>query len=161
MEYKALLEETYLSKFKVRHGALRCHSQVIMLHTSSQEYETALSKYSEMVQQTLDLDELENHNFVIKPDYDSRLQELADKLSEVRDGLDEQHRKAGKTLGLELDKKLHLENSPQYGYCFRVTKNVGASTHSAGCHRADRLGMCTRTPRCCKKIRESGSNSGH
>ncbi|RDX54685.1 DNA mismatch repair protein [Lentinus brumalis] len=103
VEYKALLEETYLSKFK--------------------EYETALSKYSEMVQQTLDLDELENHNFVIKPDYDSRLQELADKLSEVRDGLDEQHRKAGKTLGLELDKKLHLENSPQYGYCFRVTKN--------------------------------------
>ena len=77
-----------------------------------------------MVQQTLDLDELENHNFVIKPDYDSRLQELADKLAEVRDGLDEQHRKAGKALELDLDKKLHLENSPQYGYCFRVTKNV-------------------------------------
>ncbi|KAI0777272.1 DNA mismatch repair protein [Trametes elegans] len=101
-EQKALLEETYLSKFR--------------------EYDTALSKYSEMVQQTLDLDELENHNFVIKPDYDDRLRELADKLSEVRDGLDAEHRKVGKTLGLELDKKLHLENSPQYGYCFRVTK---------------------------------------
>lgn len=27
-------------------------------------------------------------------------------------------------LDMELDKKLHLENSPTYGYCFRVTKNV-------------------------------------
>ncbi|KAI8986743.1 DNA mismatch repair protein [Trametes punicea] len=101
-ELKALLEETYLSKFR--------------------EYDTALSKYSEMVQQTLDLDELENHNFVIKPDYDERLRALANQLAEVRDGLDAEHRKVGKTLGLDLDKKLHLENSPQYGYCFRVTK---------------------------------------
>lgn len=30
----------------------------------------------------------------------------------------------GRDLGLELDKKLHLENNPTYGYCFRVTKNV-------------------------------------
>ena len=36
-----------------------------------------------MVEQTLDLDELDNHNYVIKPDYDSRLQELAAKLTEV------------------------------------------------------------------------------
>lgn len=41
-----------------------------------------MSKYSEMVEQTLDLDELDNHNYVIKPDYDSRLQELSDKLME-------------------------------------------------------------------------------
>ena len=77
-----------------------------------------------MVQQTLDLDELENHNFVIKPDYDDRLQELADKLTGVRDGLDAEHREVGDILDLDLDKKLHLENSQQYGYCFRVTKNV-------------------------------------
>ncbi|KAI0765364.1 DNA mismatch repair protein [Fomes fomentarius] len=100
---KTLLEETYLVKFR--------------------EYETSLSKYSGLVEQTLDLDELENHNFVIKPDYDERLQALADKLTGVRDGLDDEHRKVAKTLDLDLDKKLHLENSQQYGYCFRVTKN--------------------------------------
>ncbi|KAI0646460.1 DNA mismatch repair protein [Trametes meyenii] len=101
-EQKALLDETYLAKFR--------------------EYDTALSKYAEMVQQTLDLDELENHSFVIKPDYDDRLRALADKLAEVRDGLDGEHRRVGKVVGLDLDKKLHLENSPQYGYCFRVSK---------------------------------------
>lgn len=37
-----------------------------------------------MVEHTLDLSELDRHNYVIKPDYDPRLQELADKLAEVR-----------------------------------------------------------------------------
>ena len=36
-----------------------------------------------MVEQTLDLNELDNHNYVIKPDYDERLQELAEKLANV------------------------------------------------------------------------------
>lgn len=80
-----------------------------------------------MVEQTLDLDELSSHNFVIKPDYDERLRELADKLMEIRDGLDTEHRRVGRDLNLELNKKLHLENSPQYGYCFRLTKNVCTS----------------------------------
>ncbi|GBE87515.1 DNA mismatch repair protein msh-2 [Sparassis crispa] len=102
-DYKALVEETYLVKLR--------------------EYDNSLTKYAEMVQQTLDLDELENHHFVIKPDYDSRLQALSDKLKDIRDGLDEEHRQVGQDIGMELDKKLHLENSPTYGYCFRLTKN--------------------------------------
>lgn len=48
-----------------------------------QEYEASLSKYGEMVEQTLDLEELDRHNYVIKPDYDPKLQELAKKLTEV------------------------------------------------------------------------------
>ncbi|KAL4247478.1 DNA mismatch repair protein MSH3 [Abortiporus biennis] len=102
-DQKALIEDTYLSKLR--------------------EFDTNLGKYSEMVQQTLDLDELENHNFVIKPDYDEKLQELANKLGETRDGLDKEHKRAGRDVVLELDKKLHLENSPTHGYVFRVSKN--------------------------------------
>ena len=81
-----------------------------------------------MVEQTLDLDQLEYHNYVIKAEYDSDLQDLAEKLSGVRDGLDEEHRRVGRELDLELDKKLHLENSPTYGHCFRLTKNVSERT---------------------------------
>lgn len=36
-----------------------------------------------MVEQTLDLEQVDHHNYVIKPDYDPRLQELADKLAQV------------------------------------------------------------------------------
>ncbi|KDQ60242.1 hypothetical protein JAAARDRAFT_32621 [Jaapia argillacea MUCL 33604] len=100
---KALIEETYLTKLK--------------------EFEGNLSKYADMVEQTLDLDQLDHHNYVIKPDYDERLQELAARLHEIRDGLDEEHQEVGRDLGLDLDKKLHLENSQTYGYCFRLTKN--------------------------------------
>lgn len=89
-----------------------------------QEYTTSLDKYAEMVEQTLDLNELDRHNYVIKPDYDARLRKLADQLRRVRDGLDEEHRDVANDLNLDLDKKLHLENSAMYGYCMRLTKNV-------------------------------------
>lgn len=36
-----------------------------------------------MVEQTLDLDALDKHDIAIKPDYDPKLQELADKLAQV------------------------------------------------------------------------------
>ena len=36
-----------------------------------------------MVEQTLNLSELDNHNYAIKPDYDDRLKELAEKLTDV------------------------------------------------------------------------------
>ncbi|PPQ65114.1 hypothetical protein CVT24_003005 [Panaeolus cyanescens] len=100
-----LVLETFLDPIKEANGNLR--------------------KYEEMVEQTLDLDELDNNNYVIKPEYDPKLQELADKLSKIRDGLDSEHHDTGEDLGLELDKKLHLENHQVYGYCFRVTKTDG------------------------------------
>ena len=49
-----------------------------------QEAEANLSKYSEMVEQTIDLEELDRHNYVIKPEYDVELKKLADKMAEVR-----------------------------------------------------------------------------
>ncbi|KDQ06534.1 hypothetical protein BOTBODRAFT_140987 [Botryobasidium botryosum FD-172 SS1] len=95
-----------------------------------QEHITNLEKYAEMVEQTLDLSQLDNHMYVIKPEYDESLQELAEKLAETRDGLDEEHRRVGRELDLELDKKLHLENNPTYGYCFRLTKSDAKAIHN-------------------------------
>jgi hypothetical protein len=48
------------------------------------EHEANLSKYAELVEQTIDLAELDRHNYVIKPEYDPHLQSLADKLMKVR-----------------------------------------------------------------------------
>ncbi|KAJ7138470.1 muts domain V-domain-containing protein [Mycena crocata] len=102
-EYSDLIEELYL--------------------VSLQGFAGNLEKYSEMVEQTIDLEELDRHNYVIKPEYDARLGDLADKLDKVRDGLDKEHKRVGRDLDLELDKKLHLENNSTHGYCFRLTKN--------------------------------------
>ena len=128
--HSRLIEETYLTQLKVSLFIIfASRRQAELIITFHQEYSKSLEKYSEMVEQTLDLDELSSHNFVIKPDYDERLRELADKLVEIRDGLDSEHRRVGRDLDLELNKKLHLENSQQYGYCFRLTKNVSIELH--------------------------------
>ena len=81
-----------------------------------------LGKLVEMVEMTIDLDELAHHNYVIKPDFDESLGTIKTQLGQVRDQLDEQHALAGQDLGLDTEKKLHLENHTSYGYCFRVTR---------------------------------------
>nr|WJN24902.1 MSH2 [Tranzscheliella williamsii] len=85
-------------------------------------YDTALVKYTELVETTLDLNELAGHNFVIKPDFDEGLKQIKEALDDTRDKLDEQHRLAGKELRMDIEKKLHLENHHVYGYCLRVTR---------------------------------------
>ena len=42
-----------------------------------------LSNYVDMVEQTIDIEKLDGHIYVIKPDYDERLKVLADKLFKV------------------------------------------------------------------------------
>ena len=52
--------------------------------TAPQEYNESLSKYAEMVEQTIDLEQLDRHVYMIKPDYDERLKALSTKIMEVR-----------------------------------------------------------------------------
>ncbi|QRV82157.1 DNA mismatch repair protein MutS [Ceratobasidium sp. AG-Ba] len=127
-----------------------------------EEYSTSLSKYTEMVEQTIDLKELDRHNYVIKPDYDQGLKRLAMKLSEVRDGLDEEHQNVGRDLGLELDKKLHLENNPSHGYCFRLSKTDAKAIHNKRQYNeisTQKAGVLFTTPELRELANEYGSLS--
>ncbi|CBQ73427.1 probable DNA mismatch repair protein MSH2 [Sporisorium reilianum SRZ2] len=101
-EHAELLATTYIHPFQ--------------LHSS------ALTKFTALVEATLDLNELAQHNFVIKPDFDDNLRQIKEALDDTRDKLDEQHRLAGKELRMDTEKKLHLENHHVYGYCLRVTR---------------------------------------
>jgi len=84
--------------------------------------------YCQMVELAIDLDELErpgaHSNYMIRKEHDENLAIIAEKIGKVRDGLDKEHARAGRDLGLELDKKLHLEKHDRYGYCFRLSKQV-------------------------------------
>ncbi|KAH8826795.1 muts domain V-domain-containing protein [Flagelloscypha sp. PMI_526] len=86
------------------------------------EAAVSLEKYSSMVEETLDLEQLDHNNYVVRPEYDPELEEIAGQLAAARDGLDEEHRLAASDLDLPIDKKIHLENNATYGYCLRVTK---------------------------------------
>ena len=89
-----------------------------------QKVEDQFRKFTEMVETTIDLEELKGHNYMIKPEFNDELQILAGRISELLNGMDKEHRSVGQDLELELDKKLHLENNATYGYCFRVSKLV-------------------------------------
>lgn len=86
-----------------------------------EESQVLLQKLVDMVETTIDLDELERHHYVIKAEYDDRLSTIRDSINQVIDDLQEHHAKVRKDL--RMDEKVKLEDSQQYGYCFRVTRN--------------------------------------
>ncbi|KAJ5709498.1 hypothetical protein N7493_010832 [Penicillium malachiteum] len=101
-----------------------------------QEYTTKIRGYSdnlarleEMVETTVDLDALENHEFIIKPEFDDSLRVIRKKLDKLRHDMDMEHRHVADDLNQDMEKKLFLENHRVHGWCFRVTRA------EAGCIR--------------------------
>ncbi|KAE8146450.1 DNA mismatch repair protein [Aspergillus avenaceus] len=111
-QYQTPLETEYTSH-------LRSHSD-------------SLAKLEEMVETTVDLDALENHEFIIKPEFDESLRIIRKKLDKLRHDMALEHRRVSRDLDQEMDKKLFLENHRVHGWCFRLTRN------EAGCIRNKR-----------------------
>ncbi|KAJ5141477.1 hypothetical protein N7526_002472 [Penicillium atrosanguineum] len=111
-QYQSPLEKEYTSK-------IRAHSD-------------SLAKLEEMVETTVDLDALENHEFIIKPEFDESLRVIRKKLDKLRYDMDMEHRRVAKDLNQEMEKKLFMENHRVHGWCFRLTRT------EAGCIRNKR-----------------------
>lgn len=95
-----------------------------------QEHADKLQTYTDMVEETIDLDAMNRHDIILKPELDTELQRLRDELLDVKDGLDAEHVRVAEDLGVDIDKKLHLEKHQVYNYSFRITKAV-RRRHSA------------------------------
>lgn len=76
---------------------------------------------------TVDLESLDNHEFIIKPEFSDDLKIIRDKLDKLKDSLDAEHRRAGTTLRQEIDKKLFMEHHKVHGWCFRLTRAEAGS----------------------------------
>ena len=90
------------------------------------DYSNSLAKLQEMVETTIDLDALERHEFIIKPEFDESLRILRKKLDKVKQAIDGEHRDVSKDLNQEIGKKLFLENHRVHGWCFRLTRTEAA-----------------------------------
>ena len=82
----------------------------------------SLAKLEEMVETTVDLDALENHEFIIKPEFDDGLRAIKKKLDRLRHEMDSEFRQVADDLDQEMDRKLFLENHRVHGWCFRLTR---------------------------------------
>ncbi|KKK17969.1 hypothetical protein ARAM_007275 [Aspergillus rambellii] len=97
--------------------------------TKLRSHSDSLAKLEEMVETTVDLEALENHEFIIKPEFDDSLRIIRKKLDKLRHDMYLEHRSVARDLDQEMDKKLFLENHRVHGWCFRLTRN------EAGCIR--------------------------
>ncbi|KAL3479154.1 muts domain V-domain-containing protein [Aspergillus californicus] len=112
-----VMDEAYQTPLDAEYTAkLRSHSN-------------SLAKLEEMVETTVDLDALENHEFIIKPEFDDSLRIIRKKLDKLRHDMYIEHKAVSRDLDQEMDKKLFLENHRVHGWCFRLTRN------EAGCIR--------------------------
>ncbi|KAF2640358.1 DNA mismatch repair protein [Massarina eburnea CBS 473.64] len=97
------------------------------------EYSESFARLQEMVETTVDLDALDNHEFLIKPEFDDSLRTIRKRIDELKYEMESEHHKTARDLKQDMDKKLFLENHRVHGWCFRLTRN------EAGCIRGKKV----------------------
>lgn len=91
------------------------------------EYSNSLAKLQEMVETTVDLEALDHHEFIIKPEFDESLRIIRKKLDKLKYNMNVEHTRVSKDLNQEVDKKLFMENHRVHGWCFRLTRTEAGS----------------------------------
>ncbi|KAI3688849.1 hypothetical protein L2E82_46728 [Cichorium intybus] len=81
-----------------------------------------LNKFIGLVEVSVDLEQLENGEYMISPGYDSQLSTLKDEQESLEQQIHNLHKKTADDLDLVVDKTLKLDKGPQYGHVFRITK---------------------------------------
>ncbi|QIW95925.1 hypothetical protein AMS68_001443 [Peltaster fructicola] len=81
----------------------------------------------QMVEQTVDLAALDNHEYIIKSEFDDQLRVIRKKLDTLRINMDKEHARVGDDLNQDIEKKLFLEQHRVHGWCFRLTRLEAAA----------------------------------
>ena len=82
----------------------------------------SFAKLQEMVETTVDLDAMDNHEYKIKSEFDDSLRIIRKKLDTLRYNMEKEHHRVGQDLNQDTEKKLFLENHKVHGWCFRLTR---------------------------------------
>ncbi|XP_019439430.1 PREDICTED: DNA mismatch repair protein MSH2 [Lupinus angustifolius] len=81
-----------------------------------------LNKFIGLVEVSVDLDQLENREYMISSSYDPRLSKLKEQQELIESQIHDLHRQTADGLDLPIDKALKLDKSTQFGHVFRITK---------------------------------------
>ncbi|CAE5967736.1 unnamed protein product [Arabidopsis arenosa] len=103
-EFSSLISERYLKKLEA---------------LSDQDH---LGKFIDLVEYSVDLDQLENGEYMISSSYDTTLASLKDQKELLEQQIHELHKKTAMELDLQVDKALKLDKAAQFGHVFRITK---------------------------------------
>lgn len=81
-----------------------------------------LNKFIALVEAAVDLDQLENGEYMIASSYDPTLANLKKDQESLESLIHDLHKQTAKDLDLPMDKSLKLDKSTQFGHVFRITK---------------------------------------
>ncbi|KAJ6359074.1 hypothetical protein OIU76_000729 [Salix suchowensis] len=81
-----------------------------------------LSKFIALVETAVDLDQLDNGEYMISPSYEAALGALKAEQESLEHQIHNFHKQTASDLDLPLDKGLKLDKGTQYGHVFRITK---------------------------------------
>ncbi|KAK6921123.1 DNA mismatch repair protein MutS-like, N-terminal [Dillenia turbinata] len=81
-----------------------------------------LSKFIGLVEAAVDLDQLENGEYMISSSYDSALAALKQEQESLERQIHNLHKQTANELDLPMDKALKLDKGTQFGHVFRITK---------------------------------------
>lgn len=81
-----------------------------------------LNKFLGLVETAVDLDQLENGEYMISPNYDDKLCILKNEQASLEMQINKLHQQTASDLDLAIDKALKLEKGTQFGHVFRITK---------------------------------------
>ncbi|GAV69895.1 MutS_V domain-containing protein/MutS_I domain-containing protein/MutS_II domain-containing protein/MutS_IV domain-containing protein/MutS_III domain-containing protein [Cephalotus follicularis] len=81
-----------------------------------------LSKFIGLVEASIDLDQLENGEFMISSSYDAALSALKEEQESLERQIHSLHERTASDLNLPIGKALKLDKGTQFGHVFRITK---------------------------------------
>lgn len=81
-----------------------------------------LNRFIGLVEASVDLNELENGEYMISAGYDEKLASLKNEQEALELQIHNLHKKTAIDLDLPVDKSLKLEKGTQFGHVFRITK---------------------------------------
>ncbi|XP_021292490.1 DNA mismatch repair protein MSH2 [Herrania umbratica] len=81
-----------------------------------------LNKFISLVETSVDLDQLENGEYMISPSYDDALAALKNEQESLELQIRNLHKQTAFDLDLPVDKALKLDKGTQFGHVFRITK---------------------------------------